>query len=367
MWFNACVLFQIPSPTFWQCKLCPRENYSGGILKRHSLRFHLAQQHECDLRRTRLSFNTWQDQIVPLEGDNLRLQTKRVYLRHASKSDRLRMYAELHQEAMISRILAADNPPQDGGDDREIMNNFKISVEQDENPPEVIYTVPMNEGKLHAGYKPAGFMETDNDSSSSDGTDLPSIRESSPETWELAVDRTSFLTDLSLEAGSCAVNAANSVSVAGDMFPINAIVTDAQLDSESVEIKQTCNTPPLKIAKTVCTATAGVPEDEEDSVRQPICMQGSLRQKDVMIQIVAELNTFRTDSVEQIKQRITRRNPDILESDIGDWLQMSLLSEQAVVTKLRSIVNHAVQIDSTGKLAIAMVSQELCERASRID
>ena len=44
---------------------------------------------------------TWVDHIVPLSEHELKLQKKRIFLRSASKTQRLRVYAELHQQSLL--------------------------------------------------------------------------------------------------------------------------------------------------------------------------------------------------------------------------------------------------------------------------
>ena len=76
--------FQTADPQFWACKLCPVLSIPSGTLKRHSLRYHLIQQHSSDHKRSWVA-HIWRVEIVALEGSQLTLQTKRAYLHHATK------------------------------------------------------------------------------------------------------------------------------------------------------------------------------------------------------------------------------------------------------------------------------------------
>ena len=88
--------FQSVDSRFWACKLCPALSIPSGTLKRHSLRYHLIQQHSSYLKRSWIA-HVWRDEIVPLEGPQLTLQTKRAYLHHANKQERYDIYADLHR------------------------------------------------------------------------------------------------------------------------------------------------------------------------------------------------------------------------------------------------------------------------------
>ena len=172
-----------------------------------------------------------------------------------------------------------------------------------------------------------------------------------------------FLQILSVGADPYANHATNSAAIVDgdrDLILPGPIVTESQADVESFNLGQISISPLPKFADTITPTTAESSQEKKNStphLHQPASTQEDLRKKDVMMQIIAELNTFRTDSVLQIAERIAR-SPDLPRSSIESWIEMSLLAEQAITSKWRSVIDHACRIESSGNLALAMIGQE---------
>ena len=375
---------------FWACKLCspPPPNFTGRFT-RSGLRIHLIRVHQSDLRRTHLPYNRWHDDVIPLSPAQLEHQQIRLLIRHATREERREIYGNLYGRNMGHRT--AYTPVAVGGNESTVVSCNPTETTEDLLHNESVNfvsacpTVSIVQSKV----MPAGFqdnlecIETDSivwDSQSMWGNDysLEHLPELGANSAVLTCGDKNAVTTVR-EVGDSGIRP-------NETSPVTTVKENVVADENWGTQENLWIAPPLNFADlqdgnteeqasaSSTTTTAGRHHSSNDGTmsgrlqmdNEPQDRQSEYTEKlfkDIILQIVAEKNTFRHQPDSEIAARISARAPSVVKStDLEHILYAINISERMLIDRIYDILSIASNAEGTGQLAIAMLIQELRAR-----
>ena len=346
---------------FWCCHLCVIPRGHQGRYTRSGLRRHLLREHTSGLTKTRLLNGFWRHDIVELSGPELQHQWDRLHIKYGSKNVRQEIYTNLHVRAAFNRISSAQE-----GEGREIDG---IIPSNNAVAPSTGTYADTATREYHNNL-PVGYYDVE--TSSTEQVDLIGMQSPSPENWETEFDL-GFMPDLNSDASNALIGSGNgnySQGLNGD-FLVNEVADSLRTEVNDMPVVPLIS-PPDEFADRDNAKDIGGQSVSSDPDLQFGCSSSQDevdvgRQRDTILQIVAERNAFRRDSDLAIADRISARvNSGMSSVDIRNILFAINIHEKMFIERINDLLEAALSAESSGQLGIAMLIQELRSRASNI-
>lgn len=379
------------SSNFYACKLCPPPSpHFVGKFTRRGLRIHLIRVHQSDLIRRRYLSGNWQDDIVQLSPDELFKQQNRLLIRFAkNKEQKHEIYANLYVHEMCKRIAAQPNA---GGDKNGLLNTNSLDVAV-ASSTQIPVTLHDRVGLIGEQQLPTDLATEKHENRSDCDADMLQVDSScmSPVTWELdnsfhylpeiGMGETVFTSDnksaVTTDEVADTVNGLDRVSHVtmlnyhsgahdNSMIPeklytpfLASSGLDQEEDKSETQVQQHVNRPtttaPPQSEDQLLLSVMSQVRKEEDSEKQ--------QRRDLILQIIAERNTFHRQPDHLIAARIADRCNSVMSfTEVENILYAINESEKIFTDKLSGIIAMALNTETSGQLAIAMIIQELRTR-----
>ena len=346
--------------------------------------------HQSDLVRRRSAVGLWIDSIVQLSPDELFKQQNRLLIRFAaSKEQRHEIYANLNVHQMAKRLsaqpvvggneigLSANNPMDIAGassDLSPVSISVGVGLVEEENLPNVSVT-SNHENRENELSCEANTLQDDSSCLGPNAWEVQHSFEYLPE-----ISGAEFASDQSAVTAAELINTVSGPDVAQVTMLNSHIETH-----ESVIIPENYDIPPP-------AAYQDQQEDQREMVQQHVILPSAAasseksgdqqvfdnthqvrqeevydqqQKRDLILQVIAERNTFRHESDHHIAARIANRfNSVVSVTEIENILFAINVSDRMLCDKLYDIIATAMNAETSGHLAIAMVIQELRSRGS---
>lgn len=307
------------------------------------------------------------------------------------------IYANLHQRAVVNRILSQQA---EGGDENGISGTNSIEEQKMASPSDNQVKIPVTLHTKTVRYnacennKPAVYYDLENEQSDMTSyaqANPPSMRSTSPSNWDGDLD-IEYLPELQdIRAGSHEIHSSVTALEYDFGVALNETSSDASNlangTNEHVTPEMISIPPPSQFADEDIEkdgagpiATTTTPQSISTSGQQLLnnasenlpSNQGEVNEstsRDVILQLIAERVAFQRQSNHEIADRVCVRSEsrgqfDLSYAELSRILFAIDVYEKLFIDRINDIISIALSAESSGQLAIAMLIQELRSRST---